>query len=301
MPTPTKGPRFGGSPAHQRLILSNLATALFEHGRITTTEAKARRLRPVAEKLITKAKRGDLHNRREVLKTIRDKSVVHTLFTEIAPTFSERPGGYTRITKIGPRKGDNAPMAVIELVTEAYEPAAKAKKKPAKKATPKAAPVEETPAEEAPAEETPVSRRTRPRPRRASSPRPRRLPPRKPPRRPTRSPRTRTPESFPASKARHRWVAGLRRRDGRHGRRELGFHTRFLKGKKRGRRVVQRAVRSAGPTPPLHRGCAAHRCSGRAPWSSAGPARWRASVRRTACPAARSRRRGSRSRSTCRG
>lgn len=156
MPTPTKGPRFGGSPAHQRLILSNLATALFEHGRITTTEAKARRLRPVAEKLITKAKRGDLHNRREVLKMIRDKSVVHTLFTEIAPTFSERPGGYTRITKIGPRKGDNAPMAVIELVTEAYEPAAKAKKKPAKKATPKAAPVEETPADEAPADEAPA-------------------------------------------------------------------------------------------------------------------------------------------------
>ena len=180
MPTPTKGPRLGGSPAHQRLILSNLATALFEHGRITTTEAKARRLRPVAEKLITKAKRGDLHNRREVLKTIRDKSVVHTLFTEIAPTFAERPGGYTRITKIGPRKGDNAPMAVIELVTEAYEPTAKAKKKPAKKATPKAAPVEETPAEETPAEETAASPwRTRPRPRRASSPRPRRLPPRR--------------------------------------------------------------------------------------------------------------------------
>ena len=120
MPTPKKGARLGGSPAHQRLIVSNLATALFEHGRITTTEAKARVLRPVAEKLITKAKKGDLHNRREVLKTIRDKSVVHTLFTEIAPTFAERPGGYTRITKIGPRKGDNAPMAVIELVTEAY-------------------------------------------------------------------------------------------------------------------------------------------------------------------------------------
>ena len=135
MPTPTKGPRLGGSPAHQRLILSNLATALFEHGRITTTEAKARRLRPVAEKLITKAKRGDLHNRREVLKTIRDKSVVHTLFTEIAPTFAERPGGYTRITKIGPRKGDNAPMAVIELVTEAYSPTPKAAK-PAKKTAP---------------------------------------------------------------------------------------------------------------------------------------------------------------------
>ena len=124
MPTPRKGARLGGSPAHQRLILSNLATALFEHGRITTTEAKARVLRPVAEKLITKAKKGDLHNRREVLKTIHDKSVVHVLFTEIAPTFAERPGGYTRITKIGPRKGDNAPMAVIELVTESYTPSA---------------------------------------------------------------------------------------------------------------------------------------------------------------------------------
>ena len=109
MPKPKKGPRLGGSPAHQRLIVSNLATQLFEHGRITTTEAKARVLRPVAEKLITKAKRGDLHNRREVLKTVRDKTVVHVLFTEIAPTFAERPGGYTRITKIGHRKGDNAP------------------------------------------------------------------------------------------------------------------------------------------------------------------------------------------------
>ncbi|WP_395659639.1 50S ribosomal protein L17 [Nocardioides sp.] len=136
MPKPTKGPRLGGSPAHQRLILSNLATQLFEHGRITTTESKARALRPVAEKLITKAKKGDLHNRREVLKTVRDKSVVHVLFTEIAPTFAERPGGYTRITKIGPRKGDNAPMAVIELVTEAYTPSApKAKKKAAPAAT----------------------------------------------------------------------------------------------------------------------------------------------------------------------
>jgi large subunit ribosomal protein L17 len=129
MPKPKKGPRLGGSPAHQRLMLSNLATALFEHGRITTTETRARLLRPVAEKLITKAKRGDLHNRREVLKTVRDKSVVHTLFTEIAPTFAERPGGYTRITKIGPRKGDNAPMAVIELVTEAYSPKAPSTRK----------------------------------------------------------------------------------------------------------------------------------------------------------------------------
>ncbi|HEX4472668.1 MAG TPA: 50S ribosomal protein L17 [Nocardioides sp.] len=157
MPKPKKGPRLGGSPAHQRLIVSNLATQLFEHGRITTTETKARILRPVAEKLITKAKRGDLHNRREVLKTVRDKSVVHVLFTEIAPRFAERPGGYTRITKIGPRKGDNAPMAVIELVSEAYEPKADkpakkaAKKAPAKKAAPVA--VEEAPAEEAPVEE----------------------------------------------------------------------------------------------------------------------------------------------------
>ena len=145
MPTPKKGARLGGSPAHQKLILSNLATALFEHGRITTTEARARVLRPVAEKLITKAKRGDLHNRREVLKTIRDKSVVHTLFTEIAPTFEERPGGYTRITKIGPRKGDNAPMAVIELVTEKFDP------KPArsKKAEPKKAEPEKTEPEKA--------------------------------------------------------------------------------------------------------------------------------------------------------
>ena len=134
MPKPTKGPRLGGSPAHQRLILANLATQLFEHGRITTTEAKARALRPYAEKLITKAKRGDLHNRREVLKTIRDKGVVHDLFTEIAPTFAERPGGYTRITKIGPRKGDNAPMAVIELVTEEYTPSAPKAKKTEKKA-----------------------------------------------------------------------------------------------------------------------------------------------------------------------
>jgi large subunit ribosomal protein L17 len=153
MPKPKKGPRLGGSPSHQRLIVSNLATQLFEHGRITTTEAKARVLRPVAEKLITKAKRGDLHNRREVLKTVRDKSVVHTLFTEIAPTFAERPGGYTRITKIGPRKGDNAPMAVIELVTEAYQPKAD---KPAKKAAAKKAPAKKAAAEETPAEETPA-------------------------------------------------------------------------------------------------------------------------------------------------
>ncbi|MDL4821643.1 50S ribosomal protein L17 [Actinomadura opuntiae] len=118
MPQPTKGARLGGSAAHQKLILANLATSLFEHGRITTTEAKARRVRPLAEKLITKARKGDLHNRRLVARTIRDKGVLHTLFTEIAPRFENRPGGYTRITKIGPRKGDNAPMAVIELVQE---------------------------------------------------------------------------------------------------------------------------------------------------------------------------------------
>src|SRR5919112_1537561 len=147
MPPPKKGPRLGGSPAHQRLILSNLATALFEHGRNTTTQTRARLLRPVAEKLITKAKRGDLHNRREVLKTIHDKSVVHTLFTEIAPTFSERPGGYTRITKIGNRKGDNAPMAVIELVTEAYQPKASGRPAPAATTAPATAPApDETPA-----------------------------------------------------------------------------------------------------------------------------------------------------------
>jgi large subunit ribosomal protein L17 len=116
MPTPTKGPRLGGGPAHERLILANLATALFEHGRITTTEAKAKRLRPLAERLVTFAKHGDLHARRRVLRVVRDKSVVHTLFAEIGPRYENRPGGYTRITKIGPRKGDNAPMAVIELV-----------------------------------------------------------------------------------------------------------------------------------------------------------------------------------------
>ncbi|MHA6792744.1 50S ribosomal protein L17, sunset domain variant [Pseudonocardia bannensis] len=118
MPQPTKGPRLGGSPAHQRLMLANLATALFEHGRITTTEAKARRLRPYAERLITKAKRGDLHNRREIQKVIRDKTVVHRLLADIGPFFADRNGGYTRITKTLPRKGDNAPMAVIELVSQ---------------------------------------------------------------------------------------------------------------------------------------------------------------------------------------
>jgi large subunit ribosomal protein L17 len=174
MPTPTKGARLGGSPAHQKIILANLATQLFEHGRITTTEAKARRLRPLAEKLITKAKRGDIHSRRLVLTTVKDKGVVHVLFTEIAPTFAERDGGYTRITKVGPRKGDNAPMAVIELVTESVEDSRKANAKssgPAKKAAAKKAPskapatsaapvpsepTEESPAEESPAEESPA-------------------------------------------------------------------------------------------------------------------------------------------------
>lgn len=118
MPAPKKGARLGGGPAHERLLLANLATALFEHDRITTTEAKAKRLRPLAERLVTFAKRGDLHARRKVLATVRDKGVVHRLFTEIAPDVAEREGGYTRITKIAPRKGDNAPMAVIELVRE---------------------------------------------------------------------------------------------------------------------------------------------------------------------------------------
>ena len=139
MPTPTQGARLGGSPAHQRLMLANLATALFEHGKITTTEAKARRLRPYAERLVTKAKRGDLHARRQVAAVIRDKAVVHELFTEIGPGYAGRSGGYTRITKLGPRKGDNAPMAVIELVEPLAEQtvaeATAATKRAAKEAT----------------------------------------------------------------------------------------------------------------------------------------------------------------------
>ncbi|MFN8083633.1 MAG: 50S ribosomal protein L17 [Dermatophilaceae bacterium] len=122
MPTPTKGPRLGGGPAHERLMLANLATSLFEHDRITTTEAKAKRLRPLAERLVTFAKRGDLAARRRVLTVVRDKGVVHRLFTEIAVDMQQRPGGYTRVTKIGNRKGDNAPMAVIELVREPFSP-----------------------------------------------------------------------------------------------------------------------------------------------------------------------------------
>jgi large subunit ribosomal protein L17 len=137
MPTPTKGRRLGGSPAHQRHILANLAAALFEHGKITTTEAKARRLRPFAERLITFAKRGDLHARREVLTVVTDKGVVHTLFTEIGPSFAARDGGYTRITKVGPRKGDNAPLAVIELVQGEVTPAPRRRR--ARRAQPAAA------------------------------------------------------------------------------------------------------------------------------------------------------------------
>ncbi len=142
MPTPTKGPRLGGGPAHERHMLANLAQSLFEHGRITTTEARARRLRPYAERLVTFAKRGDLATRRRVMGMLSDKGVVHTLFTEIGPGFAEREGGYTRIVKISPRKGDNAPMAVIELVefgTPAKQGVVKEATKAAKKAAPKKA------------------------------------------------------------------------------------------------------------------------------------------------------------------
>jgi large subunit ribosomal protein L17 len=143
MPTPTKGPRMGGSPAHERLMLANLATSLFEHGRITTTEAKAKRLRPYAEHLITFAKRGDLHARRQVLKRLNDKSIVHVLFDEIGPRYANRPGGYTRIVKLGPRKGDNAPMAFIELVealTVAQQAVGEAERARGTKTAPKKAP-----------------------------------------------------------------------------------------------------------------------------------------------------------------
>jgi large subunit ribosomal protein L17 len=141
MPKPSKGPRLGAGPAHEKLLLGTLAEQLFEHGKITTTEAKARRLRPVAERLITHAKAGDLAARRRVLATIQNKSVVHTLFTDIAPRFAERNGGYTRITKVGPRNGDNAPMAVIEVLTEgtsAKKATVKAAEKVAKKSAEKA-------------------------------------------------------------------------------------------------------------------------------------------------------------------
>jgi large subunit ribosomal protein L17 len=157
MPTPTKGARMGGSPAHQKHMLANLATALFEHGKITTTEARARRLRPYAEKLITFAKRGDLHARRRVMTVVPDKSVVHSLFTEIGPGFADRDGGYTRITKLGPRKGDAAPMAVIELVSD--EVTAARPRRRARRATApataggSAATVEDTTAEDEAAED----------------------------------------------------------------------------------------------------------------------------------------------------
>lgn len=156
MPKPTKGPRLGGGPAHERLLLANLATALFTHQRITTTETKAKRLRPLAERLITFAKRGDLHARRRVMRIVTDKTAVHLLFTEIAPLMAEREGGYTRITKTGYRKGDNAPMAVIELVLEPVNPKPKSAKKaaaPAAAAVAEEAPVEEAVVEEAPVEE----------------------------------------------------------------------------------------------------------------------------------------------------
>ena len=154
MPTPTRGPRLGGSSAHQRHILANLATALFEHGKITTTEAKARRLRPYAERLITFAKRGDLHARRQVLTVVTDKGVVHTLFTEIGPRFATRNGGYTRITKIGPRKGDNAPLAVIELVEEEATVAPSRRRRPRRaQAAPARAAASKAEAQPAPADD----------------------------------------------------------------------------------------------------------------------------------------------------
>lgn len=143
MPKPTKGPRLGGSPSHERIILANMASQLFEHGRITTTETRAKRVQPLAERLIAKAKRGDLHSRRVVRRTVTNPDVLHALFAEIAPKMAGRDGGYTRITKVGPRKGDNAPMAIIEIITD---PVKKSEpKKSTKKAEPKAAVVEETP------------------------------------------------------------------------------------------------------------------------------------------------------------
>src|SRR6516165_2371620 len=153
MPKPTKGPRLGGSSSHQKAILANLATALFEHGRIKTTETKARALRPYAEKLITHAKKGTLHNRREVLKKIRDKDIVHNLFAEIGPFFADRNGGYTRIIKVEARKGDNAPMAVIELVREKTVTSEADRARRVKASKKSAAPVAAAPAEEPKAEE----------------------------------------------------------------------------------------------------------------------------------------------------
>src|SRR5690606_15866908 len=149
MPTPTKGPRLGGSPSHQRAMLANLATALFEHGRITTTEARARRLRPVAERLITKAKRGDLHARRQVLRTIRDKGIVHALFEAIGPRYQNRNGGYTRSVTIGPRRGGNAPRPVIELAEPLPEQAVAEAEAATRRAAREAEAAAPEPAEEA--------------------------------------------------------------------------------------------------------------------------------------------------------
>jgi large subunit ribosomal protein L17 len=157
MPTPTKGPRLGGSPSHEKHIMANLATELFRHGKIQTTETKAKRLRPLAEQLITKAKRGDLHSRRRVLTVVRDKDVVYALFEQIAPRYTNRPGGYTRITKTGPRKGDAAPMAVIELVEELQVVATTA---PAKKAARKAAAQQNKVEALAPEDDAPVASST---------------------------------------------------------------------------------------------------------------------------------------------
>src|SRR5215475_7555222 len=162
MPTPTKGPRLGGSPAHERLILANLATQLFRHGRITTTETKAKRLRPLAEQLITKAKRGDLHSRRRVLTVVRDQEVLAALFNDIAPRYETRPGGYTRIVKTGPRKGDAAPMAIIELVEELTvattgRPAKSAARKAATKAEAVAAAASTLSAEDEPVADAPLA------------------------------------------------------------------------------------------------------------------------------------------------
>jgi large subunit ribosomal protein L17 len=159
MPTPTKGARLGGSPAHERLMLANLATALFTHGRITTTQAKAKRLRPFAERLITKARRADLHNRREIMRVIRDKDVVHKLVAEIGPHFEGRPGGYTRIVKTMPRKGDNAPMAIIELVQESTvtAEAERARRTQFAKDRPQPVPAAPEPPAESPAAESPAA------------------------------------------------------------------------------------------------------------------------------------------------
>ena len=201
MPSPTKGPRLGGGPAHERLMLSNLATALFEHGKITTTEAKAKRVRPLAERLITFAKRGDLSSRRRVMTVIRDKGVVHILFTEIGPRFDNRPGGYTRITKIGPRKGDNAPMAVIELVEALDEskPRKQRASKPKKAAAKKSA-AKKTAAKKTAAKKTaPSSRSDRSTRSRTPCPRMRPLTTCRPTRPPVTLKRRKSPDGFTVS------------------------------------------------------------------------------------------------------